>query len=285
MPNLLSSFTWSDGPTTAYLDDLADGQRWSTWDSIERLCRGPEPWPDWLVTAAAAVDTDLGLLKSGKEADVSLLERAVPDDPTRSVVMAAKRYRSTDHRLFRRDTGYTEGRRVRNSRDTRAVARKSTYGRTVESGLWARAEWTALVTLHTAGVPVPYPVQIDGTEILMEFISDDGSAAAPRLHQTRPSTTQLESLFEQLLTAMQTMASLGLVHGDLSPYNTLVSGLDDDEPRLVIIDVPQLVDLASNPNAFDLLHRDCINMASWFTAAGKGVDADDLLGHVLTHAW
>ena len=283
MPNLLSSFSWSDAPTTAYPVDLADNQRWSTWDSIERLCRGPEPWPDWLVTAAAAVDTDLGLLKSGKEADVSLLERAVPDDLSRSVVMAAKRYRSTDRRLFHRDTGYTEGRRIRNSRDTRAVARKSSYGRTVEAGLWARAEWNALVTLHTAGVPVPYPVQIDGTEILMEFISD-GDAAAPRLHQTRPSTAQLEQLFEQLREAMQTMARLGLVHGDLSPYNTLVSGIDD-EPRLVIIDVPQLVDLASNPYAFDFLHRDCINMATWFSRAGMEVDGDDLLGEVLAHAW
>ena len=283
MPNLLSSSSWSDAPTTAYLDNLADNRRWSTWDSIERLCRGPEPWPDWLVTAAAAVDTDLGLLKSGKEADVSLLERAVPDDPTQSVVMAAKRYRSTDRRLFHRDTGYTEGRRIRNSRDTRAVARKSSYGRTVEAGLWARAEWNALVALHTAGVPVPYPVQIDGTEILMEFISD-GDAAAPRLHQTRPSTAQLEQLFEQLRDAMQTMARLGLVHGDLSPYNTLVSGIDD-EPCLVIIDVPQLVDLASNPYAFDFLHRDCTNMATWFSRAGMEVDGDDLLGEVLAHAW
>jgi len=283
LPNLLSSFSWSDAPNTAYLDTLADNQRWSTWDSIERLCRGPEPWPDWLVTAAAAVDTDLGLLKSGKEADVSLLERAVPDDPSRSVVMAAKRYRSTDRRLFHRDTGYTEGRRIRNSRDTHAVARKSSYGRTVEAGLWARAEWNALATLHTAGVPVPYPVQIDGTEILMEFISD-GDAAAPRLHQTRPSTAQLEQLFEQLREAMQTMARLGLVHGDLSPYNTLVSGIDD-EPCLVIIDVPQLVDLASNPYAFDFLHRDCTNMATWFSRAGMEVDGDDLLGEVLAHAW
>ena len=283
MPNLLSSSSWSDAPTTAYLDNLADNQRWSTWDSIERLCRGPEPWPDWLVTAAAAVDTDLGLLKSGKEADVSLLERAVPDDPSRSVVLAAKRYRSTDRRLFHRDTGYTEGRRIRNSRDTRAVARKSSYGRTVEAGLWARAEWNALVTLHTAGVPVPYPVQIDGTEILMEFISD-GDAAAPRLHQTRPSTAQLEELFQQLRDAMQTMARLGLVHGDLSPYNTLVSGIDD-EPRLVTIDVPQLVDLASNPYAFDFLHRDCTNMAAWFSRAGLAVDPDDLLGEVLAQAW
>ena len=283
MPNLLSSFSWSDAPDTSYRDTLADNQSWSTWDSIERLCRGPEPWPDWLVTAAAAVDTDLGLLKSGKEADVSLLERAVPDDPASSAVMAAKRYRSTDRRLFHRDTGYTEGRRIRNSRDTRAVARKSSYGRAVEAGLWARAEWNALVTLYTAGVPVPYPVQIDGTEILMEFISD-GDAAAPRLHQARPSKPQAELLFEQLREAMQAMARLGLVHGDLSPYNTLVSGLDD-EPRLVIIDVPQMVDLASNPNAFDFLHRDCTNMVAWFSHAGLAVDAEDLLAALLSHAW
>lgn len=285
MPNLLSSFSWSDATFTAYIDDLDDDQRWSTWDSVERLCRGPEPWPDWVVTAAAAIDTDLGVLKSGKEADVSLLERAVPDDPTRSCVMAAKRYRSTERRLFHRDTTYTEGRRVRNSRDVRAMARRSTHGRAVESGLWARAEWNALKTLYAAGVPVPYPVQIDGTEILMEFITDDGDAAAPRLHQTRPSAPQLAALFAQLLPAMQTMARLGLVHGDLSPYNTLVAGLEGDDPRLVIIDVPQLMDLASNPNAFDLLHRDCLNMAAWFSAAGLDVDGDDLLGEVLAHAW
>ncbi|MCC2591855.1 serine/threonine protein kinase [Tessaracoccus sp. OS52] len=283
MPSLLSSFSWSDAPNTAYVDDLADNQRWSTWDTIERLCRGPEPWPDWVVTAAAAIDTDLGLLKSGKEADVSLVERAVPDDPARGCVMAAKRYRSSDRKLFHRDTSYTEGRRVRNSRDNRAVARRSAYGRAVESGLWARAEWNALTTLYAAGVPVPYPVQIDGTEILMEFIAD-GDAAAPRLHQTSPSGWQLGSLFSQLLDAMQTMARLGLVHGDLSPYNTLVTGIEEGEPRLVIIDVPQLVDLASNPNAFDLLHRDCVNMATWFSAAGHAVDAEELLGEVLAHA-
>ena len=81
------------------------------------------------------------------------------------------------------------------------------------------------------------------------------------------------------------MARLGLVHGDLSAYNTLVSGLDDGEPRLVIIDVPQLVDLASNPNALDLLQRDCTNMAAWFGAAGRTVDPEELLGDVLSHAW
>ena len=91
---------------TAY-DDPDDGQRWSTWLSVEPLCRGPEPRPEWVVTSQAAVDTELGVLKTGKEADVFLLERAVPDDPGQSVVMAAKRYRSAEHRNFHRNAVYT----------------------------------------------------------------------------------------------------------------------------------------------------------------------------------
>ncbi len=279
-----SSFDWDKLSFTLPSGDLAAGQRWSTWDSIERLCRGPEPRPAWIVTSAAAVDTDLGILKTGKEADVSLVERAVPGDPGQRCLLAAKRYRSTDHRLFRRDTGYTEGRRIRNTRDTRALARKSTHGRAVEAGLWAHAEWDALVRLVTAGVPVPYPVQIDGAEILMEYIVD-GDSTAPRLHQTRPSQPQLNALFDQLVESLRTMAALGLVHGDLSPYNTLVSGTDDAAPRLVIIDVPQMVDLAANPRAYDFLHRDCTTMAAWFTTKGRPVDADELFADIIGYAW
>lgn len=284
MSNPSSSFDWDDLAYRAYSDDLAEHQRWSTWDTIERLCRGPEPWPDWLVTSSAAIDTDLGILKTGKEADVSLLERAVPDEPGQSCLLAAKRYRSTDHRLFHRDTGYTDGRRIRNTRDTRAMARKSSHGRAVEAGLWANAEWEALKLLFQAGAPVPYPVQIDGSEILMEFIGE-GDTAAPRLHQTRPFPSELETLFTQLLDALRTMARLGVVHGDLSPYNTLVAGAEDADPRLVIIDVPQLVDLATNPNAAGFLHRDCANMATWFSARGHEVDADELFAEVIAHAW
>ena len=76
-------------------DDLDDGQRWSTWLSVEPLCRGPEPRPDWVVTSQGAIDTELGILKTGKEADVHLVERADPLDPDGGVVMAAKRYRSS----------------------------------------------------------------------------------------------------------------------------------------------------------------------------------------------
>ena len=84
-----------------YDEPLAGHQRWSTWLDVEPLCRGPEPRPDWVVTDRAAVDTELGILKTGKEADVFLLERAVEGGP--AVVMAAKRYRSTDHRNFHRN--------------------------------------------------------------------------------------------------------------------------------------------------------------------------------------
>ena len=85
-------------------------QRWSTWLDVEPLSRGPEPRPDWVVTSQGAIDTELGILKTGKEADVFLLERADPADPDGGVVMAAKRYRSSEHRTFHRAAAYTEGR-------------------------------------------------------------------------------------------------------------------------------------------------------------------------------
>lgn len=277
---------WGDLTYRALSEDLAPGQRWSTWGSIEKLCHGPQPRPPWVVTSLEAVDTELGALKSGKEADVCLIERAVPGDPAQAVLMAAKRYRTSEHRMFQRDSVYTEGRRIRNTRDSRALARKTSYGRSVGAGLWAQAEWTALQRLYLAAVPVPYPVQIDGLEILMEYVTNGGDAAAPRLHQFRGSPTELSSLFEQLLDALRKMARIGVVHGDLSPYNTLVApdGPGSD-PRLVIIDVPQLVDLIANPAGIELLHRDCRNMAEWFTAKGHPVDADELLSDLLGHAW
>ncbi|MFT3871311.1 MAG: hypothetical protein QM714_01500 [Nocardioides sp.] len=86
----------------AYDDPDDTNQRWSTWLAVEPLCRGPEPRPDWLVTSQGAIDTELGILKSGKEADVFLLERADPAEPETGVVMAATRYRSAEHRSFHR---------------------------------------------------------------------------------------------------------------------------------------------------------------------------------------
>ena len=261
----------------AYDDLESDTQRWSTWLSVEPLCRGPEPRPDWVVTSQGAIDTDLGIHKTGKEADVFLLERAEPGGP--SVVMAAKRYRGEETRSFHRSAAYTEGRRTRRSRDARAMAKKTAYGRAVAAGQWATAEWEALKRLWLLGVPVPYPVQIDGTEILMEFVTDDGFGA-PRLAQTRPARPLLESYYEQLRDAMAELARNGLVHGDLSPYNLLAAG-----ERLVIIDLPQMVDLVGNPQAMDFLLRDCANVCGWFRARGLEVDEHDLYGELLAHAF
>jgi RIO kinase 1 len=260
-------------------DDPDDGQRFTTWLSVEPLCRGPEPRPGWVVTSQAAVDTDLGILKTGKEADVFLLERAVPGDPSQAVVMAAKRYRDEDHRSFHRSAVYTEGRRTRRSRDARAVAKKTAHGRAVATGQWAAAEWDALTRFWSAGVPVPYPVQLDGTEILMELVTVDGQPA-PRLAQARPGRELLRSWFEQLREAMTTLARLGVAHGDHSPYNVLAAG-----ERLVVIDLPQAVDLVVNPAGPDLLLRDCHNVCTWFRQRGLDVDEHALFGELLAAAW
>ncbi|WP_435771674.1 serine protein kinase RIO [Nocardioides sp. SYSU DS0651] len=262
---------------TAY-DDLAEGQRWSTWLDVEPLSRGPEPRPDWVVTSQGAVDTDLGILKTGKEADVFLLDRTDPHDPAQSVVMAAKRYRSTEHRTFHRSATYTEGRSTRRSRDERALKRKSIFGREVAAAEWAVSEWTALNRCWRLGLPVPYPVQIDGTELLMEWITVDGETA-PRLAQTRPDAQVLASYFDQLREAMLGLAQAGLVHGDLSPYNILAAG-----PRLVVIDLPQLVDLVGNAQGFDFLLRDCTNVCSWFQRRGLDVDPQDLFAELVAQA-
>ena len=263
----------------AYDDRLADGQRWSTWLAVEPLSRGPEPRPDWVVTSQGAVDTELGILKTGKEADVFLLERADPHDPEQSVVMAAKRYRAPEHRTFHRSASYTEGRSMKRSRDERAIKRKSTFGREVAAGEWAVSEWAALVRCWQLGLPVPYPVQIDGTELLMEWITVDGESA-PRLAQTRPDPSLLTSYFDQLREALATLVQAGLVHGDLSPYNILAAG-----DRLVIIDLPQVVDLVGNAAGFDFLLRDCTNVCGWFARRGLEVDPQELFGDLMAHAF
>ncbi|WP_020387782.1 serine protein kinase RIO [Kribbella catacumbae] len=265
-------------------EELDPDQRWSTWLDVERGSRGPhsvtQPRPDWVVTEQAAIDTELGILKTGKEADVFLLERAVQqigDNPARRSLLAAKRYRSEEHRSFHRSTSYVEGRRTRNSRDSRAMAKKTSHGRSVAAGQWAYAEWDALCRLWKAGVPVPYPVQVDGTELLMEFIDDGDGGAAPRLAQVRPKPELLGSYFEQLRDGMRELARAGLAHGDLSPYNVLAQG-----DRIVMIDLPQVVDIVGNPKGMDFLLRDCHNMCAWFTSRGLEVDEQELFADLLT---
>jgi RIO kinase 1 len=239
-----------------------EGDRWSTWDQSAAGERGPRPYPGWLVTDLAAVDTELGILKTGKEADVFLLSRGVPGTGRRCL-LAAKRYRDTEHRMFHRDGEYLEGRRVRESRDSRAMANRTSAGRQMIAALWANAEFTALRQLYLAGAPVPYPVQVLGTEVLLEFIGDSDGTAAPRLAETRPRGSELAALWDQLVRALSTLAVHGLAHGDMSAYNLLVH-----HGRLVMIDLPQVIDVIANPRGAEFLDRDAINVARWFSARG-----------------
>ncbi|GAA4185172.1 RIO kinase 1 [Gryllotalpicola kribbensis] len=266
-------------PTFAYADvTLGEGQRWSTWPATMPTERGPEPRPDWLVTSAGAIDTELGIVKTGKEADLFLIERAVPDAspgvPGQTSVLAAKRYRSAEQSDFHRSSSYTAGRRERRSRDQRAIERKSAYGRTVAAGQWAAAEFGALCEFWRRGLPVPYPVQISYTEILMEFIGEDG-VAAPRLANAVLSHAELVDCFDQVIAILHGFAAAQTAHGDLSPYNLLVH-----HGRVVVIDLPQLVDVIANPNGFELLERDVRNVCTWFERQGVPNDADALFAEV-----
>lgn len=254
---------------------LVDNQRWSTWPATTPTERGPSPRPDWVVTSAAAVDTELGILKTGKEADVFLIERAVPGDATQRTLLAAKRYRDSDHRSFQRSSTYTEGRRTRNTRDTRALAKKSAHGREVAAAQWSFAEFAALSRMHELGAPVPYPVQVSGTEILMEFVGD-GRTAAPRLAQVRADAVDLADLFAQIADIMRLFAGAGFAHGDLSAYNLLVH-----DGRVRVIDLPQIVDTVANPQGLDLLHRDCVNICDWFGRRRLERDPEELFGDLL----
>jgi RIO kinase 1 len=249
-----------------------------TLSSWAAATHGPEPIPDWLVTDSSSIDTELGLLKTGKEADVHLVRRTAPDG--RSTPLAAKRYRPAERRMFHRDAAYQEGRRVRSSRKTRAMVRRTEYGRDLLSGQWAAAEFAALSTLWQAGAPVPYPVQLSGTEVMLEFIGEDDGRPAPRLARCRPSPSELADLFEQCRAAMRQLAEIGYAHGDLSPYNILVH-----RGRLVLIDLPQVVDLVANPQGHEYLRRDCFNVCRWFRARGLStVEYDYLMDDLLAAA-
>ena len=187
-------------------------------------------------------------------------------------LLAAKRYRPAERRMFHRDAGYTEGRRVRRSRETRAMSRRTEFGRELLSGQWAAAEFEALGRLWASGLPVPYPVQLSGTEVLMEFIGTEDGAAAPRLAQTRADADTLADLYHQVVDAMRALAVHGWAHGDLSAYNLLVQ-----DGRIVMIDLPQVVDVAANPQGADYLLRDCRNVTEWFARRGLQTPEFDYL--------
>jgi RIO kinase 1 len=247
---------------TVFTDFFAVPDGWERWADA---CAGPQPQPDWLLSGPGVAERDIRVLKTGKEADVHLIERRCFDSG-RTEFLAAKRYRSGQHRMFRRDASYRDGRDMRATREGRgqASSRWEPEEELTYAG-WAGVEFDTLCKLWEAGAPVPYPVQQSGSEVLMEYLGDADGFGAPRLAELRPSVEELYDLWQQLVESMTLLARAGLAHGDLSAFNLLVH-----YERLMIIDLPQVIDLAHNPRGIDFLARDARNMAGWFRL--KGID-------------
>ena len=247
--------------------------------------------PDWLIIDEFT-DTPLGVLKSGKEAEIFVVERASLDD-TRHCLLAHKRYRpkSVKHKgelealgftrasSFVNDHVYREGRRFRRSREQRAVERMTDYGKRVLNDKWMGFENDVMTRVWEAGGPVPYPVGFSGDGMLLEYVGDD-DRAAPTLGQARTSKAELASAAEQLVDGLRSLMEVGIVHADLSAFNLLWWNT-----RLYFIDFPQAVDLALNPHGLDFLHRDVANVVAWFDRHGVQLDAAALFADLLTVAY
>jgi RIO kinase 1 len=246
--------------------------------------------PAWL-TAGGTEDEVLGLLKTGKEAEVFIVERRTLDGRHRQLLVH-KRYRPTrvSHkgelealgftkaRSFANDAKYHEGRKLRRSRDTRAVERGSALGRQLVAERWPEQEMEAVQRAHAAGVHVPYPVERSADGLLLQLLGDDG-VAAPRLVDARLDAVETAQAFDQLWHELVALTSTGMVHADLSPYNVLWW-----RGQLWVIDLPQAVDLVQNPHGFDLLHHDVATMCTWFTRRGVDCDADEVFAALLSEA-
>ncbi len=198
------------------------------------------------------VDEVLRPLMSGKEAAVYVVRCG-------NELRCAKVYKEANKRSFRQAAEYQEGRKVRNSRQARAMAKGTKYGRKETEDAWQNAEVAALFRLASAGVRVPKPFDFLDGVLLMELVSDEFGEAAPRLNDVVLEPDQAREYHEFLIRQIVLMLCTGLVHGDLSEFNVLVGPSGP-----VIIDLPQAVDAAGNNHAFTMLERDVGNMASYF---------------------
>ncbi|WP_145183046.1 PA4780 family RIO1-like protein kinase [Pseudomonas sp. URMO17WK12:I11] len=198
------------------------------------------------------VDEVLRPLMSGKEAAVYVVRCGAQ-------VRCAKVYKEANKRSFRQAAEYQEGRKVRNSRQARAMAKGSKYGRKEAEDAWQNAEVAALFRLASAGVRVPKPYDFQDGVLLMELVTDADGDAAPRLNDVHLDADQAREYHAFVIRQIVLMLCAGLVHGDLSEFNVL---LGPDGP--VIIDLPQAVDAAGNNHAFSMLQRDVANMAHYF---------------------
>ncbi len=248
--------------------------------------------PDWLIPAPYD-DVDLGVLRTGKEAQINLVERSpllVPGQPARpSILLAQKRYmpRHVKNKgqleamgvqkasTFRNDAAYREGRQFRKTRDRRAVERMSAHGKRLLQSRWTGHEHDVMAVLWAKGLRTPYPVAYGDDVFLMEYVGDR-EGAAPHLARARLDAGQLASAYEQLVDGLFVMTAAGWVHGDLSAFNLLWW---NDE--LWFIDLPQAMELAANPQGLNFVHRDVMNVTAWFGQRGLDVDGEALFAELL----
>lgn len=191
-------------------------------------------------------------LMSGKEAMVFVVRCG---DETR----CAKVYKEATHRSFRQAVDYTENRKTKNSRQARAMAKGTRFGRQAQEAAWQSAEVDALHRLAAAGVRVPKPYNFHEGVLLMELVCDENGDAAPRLNDLAFEPDAARIHHQTLLREVVRMLCAGVVHGDLSEFNILVGA---DGP--VIIDLPQAVDAAGNNHAPAMLERDVANLRNYF---------------------
>lgn len=198
------------------------------------------------------VDEVIRQLMSGKEANVYVVRCG-------DEIRCAKVYKDAEHRSFSKSANYQEGRKVKNSRQSRAMAKGTRFGRKMQEEVWQNAEVDALFRLAAAGVTVPTPYVCYEGVLLMELVTDADDMPAPRLNDVTLSEAQAVQLHAELLHQVVIMLCAGIIHGDLSEYNVLLG-----KHGLVIIDLPQAVNAAGNLNASAMLERDVANLASYF---------------------
>jgi RIO kinase 1 len=205
-----------------------------------------------LLAQNGLVDEVVCQLMSGKEAEVYVVHSL-------GELRCAKVYKDADNRSFSRQAQYQEGRKVRNSRQARAMGKHSKFGRKELEGAWQQAEVEALQRLAAVGVRVPKIFSYVGGILLMELVVDEEGNNAQRLNDVRLTGEMARQHHRFMMEQIVRMLCAGLVHGDLSEYNVLV-GSDG----LVIIDLPQAIDAAGNNNAAAMLLRDVANMTAYF---------------------
>lgn len=209
------------------------------------------------------VDEVIRQLMSGKEAMVFVVRCG-------EEVRCAKVYKEANKRSFRQSVDYTEGRKVKNSRQARAMAKGSKYGRKAQEEAWQNAEVDALYRLAAAGVRVPKPYNFHEGVLLMELVTGDDGNAAPRLNDLELTEELAREYHHALIQQVVRMLCAGIIHGDLSEYNILVGS---DGP--IIIDLPQAVDAAGNNHASSMLERDVTNLANYFGQFAADLKATD----------